>query len=111
VVFGQYAEYGKVDRKGNFYGYITKEQDTISVGDTLRIGIPSSPYGFIFLTQGGASVASWLSGNEVEIVKIESIGNEKRGFKIYFHFKGYGMMPVLIDYESALRTKEIEPIE
>ena len=42
------------------------------------------------------------------IEKLKTYGTRSSGFKIYAHFKGYGLLPVLIDYETALELGEIK---
>lgn len=115
INYDQVAFYNNVNRTAEFTKYITKSNDTLKVGDTLQIGLPSSnELGFNFISQGGQRVASRLANTEIVIDKIKSYaGNganvftKDKDFKIYLHFKGYGMLPVLIDYESALETGEI----
>lgn len=40
--------------------------------------------------------------------KLKTYGTKKTGFKMYAHFKGYGLLPVLIDYDTALELGEIK---
>jgi hypothetical protein len=91
-----------------FTEYITKQGDTLVVGDTLIIGVPTSDLGFVFISQGGLKVANKLSGNKVMINKFKTYGTKKQGFKVYALFGGYGLYPCLIDYETALEVGEIK---
>jgi len=62
---------------------------------------------FTFITQGNTGCGTIISNTKNIITKIKSIGSEKRGYKIFVLFKGYGLLPIYIDYESALETGEI----
>ena len=103
----QVAQYGKVNKKSTFDAYITKAGNTIKAGDTIHIKLPSTDTGFMYISQGQQKVSAMLADTKVEVDKIKSYGNKKRGYKVYLHFKGYGMLPVLIDYETALIADEI----
>lgn len=83
--------------------YVTKEGDTLTVGQPITLGIPTGAEGFRFLTQGNQPVANWLAGTEVTIHKFKKV----RG-KTYVLFKGYGLLPIYIDYEIARQTGEVE---
>jgi len=78
------------------------------VGDTLTIGIPTSDLGFIYIYQSGQPVLNTLSDKKVVVDKLKTYGTKKSGFKMYAHFKGYGLVPVLIDYDTALELGEIK---
>lgn len=105
--FSQKASYNKINSEGNFTEYQTKEGVILKIGDTLKIGYPRST-NFTFITQGGENVAAFLSNAKVVVTKLKSIGNKNRGFKMYALFKGYGLVPVYIDYDSAFETGEIK---
>lgn len=102
----QTAIYEKTKTSGNFKEYLTKEGQTLKIGDTIVIGYPLGKE-FTFLTQGNQPVAAFLSNNKVIVSNFKAVGSTSRGFKIYALFKGYGL-PVYIDYESALETGEIK---
>ena len=106
AVFAQNSNYKNLT-KGTFNSYESKTGVVFNVGDQIELGIPSSDFGFTFISQGGQRVSSSLAGNMVTILKLKTYGSKKRGYKMYAHFKGYGMVPVLIDLEMAQRTKEI----
>lgn len=93
---------------GTFNSYVTEDNHTINIGDTLTIGLPSIDRGFRWISQGGQFGANFLAGKKVVVDKLKTYGNKRQGYKMYVHFKGYGLLPVLIDYEIALRTKELE---
>jgi hypothetical protein len=105
-ISAQTARYNQVE-KGEYQSYISKHGDTINAGQQLTLGIPSTDYGFRFISQGGERVANFLSGKTVFIDKLKAWGNRRQGYKIYAHFSGYGMLPVLIDYDSAVETGEV----
>lgn len=103
----QVAEYGKVTGNGFYTAYVSKTGDIIHEGDTLVIGKPGGEFGFFYITQGGQRVQNWLSSKKVVITQIKSYGTKKRGYTLWAQFKGYGLIPVFIDYDNALQTGEI----
>ena len=92
--------------KGTFQSYTTKDGNTYRIGQQVEIGLPSSDNGFNWISQNGQKAANFLAGKTITISKLKTYGNKKQGFKMYAHFKGYGL-PVLIDLEVAERTGEI----
>ncbi|WP_188464402.1 hypothetical protein [Bizionia arctica] len=92
---------------GRYETYQTKEEQTISIGDKVEIGIPYGGKEFIFISQGNEYVKSRLAGDIVEIIKLEALSNNKTSYKMQAYFKGYGLLPVVIDLENALKVKEI----
>ncbi|UKM64748.1 hypothetical protein GSB9_01305 [Flavobacteriaceae bacterium GSB9] len=108
ITYSQTAEYGKLTHKSEYEIYLTKTGDTLKVGDTLTIGIPLSDLGFTYISQGGQRVSNTLSDKKVVVDKLKTYGTKKSGYKIYAQFKGYGLLPVLIDYDTALELGEIK---
>lgn len=108
IGYSQTAEYGKLANKSEYKIYLTKTGDTLKVGDTLTIGIPTSDLGFTFISQGGQRVSNTLSDKKVIVDKLKTYGTKNSGYKMYAHFKGYGLLPVLIDYDTALELGEIQ---
>ncbi|WP_076456656.1 hypothetical protein [Zobellia uliginosa] len=49
-----------------------------------------------------------MAGKPIVIDKLKTYGNKKSRYKMYAQFKGYGLLPVLIDYETALELGEIK---
>ena len=107
VSYCQKAEYNKVSEKSTFEEYLSKNNDIIKIGDTLIIGNPTSDLGFTYIFQGGQRVSNTLTTKKVIVTKIKSYGNQENGYKVYVHFTGYGIIPVLIDYETAFELGEI----
>lgn len=131
--FGQkpYGDYGqkiityedmKTITKGAFQNiecdvYNAKDGYFYKIGDTLKIGRPSSNKTFSFISNysalGGAENNGPLSvsnsGTNTIIKKIFVFGNKKMGFKIGFMGKGVcGICPSYsIDFEEAIATGEI----
>ncbi len=102
------AEYGKLPNgKNSFDTYITKAGRSISVGDTLLIGMPSSDNGFNHITQLGQKGAVFLADRKVVVHKIKTFKDKRFAQRAYICFKGYGMALVDVDYELALKTGEI----
>ncbi len=108
ISYSQTAEYGKLTKKSEYKMYITKHGDTLKAGENLTIGIPTSDLGFTYISQGGQRVSNTLADKKVIIDKLKTYGTKKNGYKIYAQFKGYGLIPVLIDYDTALEVGEIK---
>lgn len=89
-----------------FSQFKAKNGDLISIGDTLIIGKASSQFGFDFITQGGQRMHPSHAGKNITVTDLKEMG--KRGQeKTYLQFKGFGLVPVLIDYDNAFQTGEI----
>lgn len=93
--------------KGEFEIYISRSEIEFKVGDTLEIGLPANGDKYLFITQGNQPAGTVLTGALITIEKLKSFGSKKKGYKMYAMFKGYGMIPVAIDIESAIRVDEI----
>jgi lactate dehydrogenase-like 2-hydroxyacid dehydrogenase len=106
--YSQKAIYNKIYSQSNYTEYQTKDNHTLNIGDTLIIGYPRIGNAFTFITQGGEMTASYLSNSKITIHKIKTLGNSKRGYKTYIIFNTYGLIPVYIDYESAIETGELK---
>jgi hypothetical protein len=94
-------EAGKVNQ------YTSKTHQTLKVGDEIEIGLPYAGNIFVFITQQNLGVSADLSSSIVKVTEIEIIGNKKKGYKAYAKFKGYGALPVYINIEPAINSKEI----
>lgn len=110
LCIGQTFKFGEVQEK-NSKGdtYISKSGKTLKTGDKLTIGKPidDSKDTFSYITQGGVQVVRSLENNEIEIFRFQTFKQAAFSGKVYVAFKGYGLIPVLIDYESALESGEI----
>ena len=91
--------------------YITKMGDTIRTGQKVLIGLPSSDNGFNHITQGGQKAAVFLSDRVVTISQMRTYSDRRFEKRMYLQFKGYGLLPVDIDIELALKTGEVEMIK
>ncbi|MDR2223779.1 MAG: hypothetical protein LBE34_13755 [Flavobacteriaceae bacterium] len=108
ISFSQTAKYNNLLKNNeSFKEYISKNGDIIKVGDSLIIGKAMDPNGFRFISQGGGRMHQTHGGKQITISKIKSYGNEKSGFTIWIEFKGFGWIPVNVDYENALDAGEI----
>lgn len=97
--------------------YEGKDGYSYKIGDTLKIGRPSSNKTFAFLNEfslmGGPESNGPLdisqSGSNTIVKKIYVSGTKNSGFKITFQGKGIcGICPsYLIDFEQAIATGEI----
>ena len=100
--------------------YTAKDGYSYKVGDTLKIGRPSSNKTFAYITSGGTAAAlsgqapQGLTANSsggITFIKRIAVGGTKRmGFKMYVIGTGAcGLCPNnMIDFEQALATGEIE---
>ena len=85
------------------------------VGDTLKIGMPSSNKTFAFITEGSALQAPYQSpvssaGTNTVIKKIYVNGNNRMGYRITIVGKGIcGICPqYYINMEEAMASGEIK---
>lgn len=105
--YGQVAKYGEVKENGFYNTYIAKDGSSVSVGDTIKLGQPSGNDHFLFIQQGQQYVAPWLADKDVVVTQIKSYGNKNRGYTLFVQFKGYGLVPVFIQYDNALEAGEV----
>jgi hypothetical protein len=102
------ARYGEIPNgKNTFDTYIAQNGTQINVGDEITIGLPSSDDGFRFITQGGQKSADFLADRTITISQIRTYKDKRFAGQIYLQFKGYGLIPVDINYETALKAGEI----
>ena len=104
---GQEVKYGEVNGNGYYDTYYAKDGSAITVGDTIKLGQPSGNDHFLFIQQGGQYVAPWLADKEVVVTKIKSYGSKKKGYILFVQFKGFGMIPVYIQYDNAIGAGEV----
>ena len=64
----------------------------------------------LFIQQGGQYVAPWLADKDVIVTRIKSYGSKKKGYILFVQFKGFGMLPVFIQYDNAVEAGEVLPI-
>jgi len=95
--------------------YVAKDGHQYKVGDTLKIGRPSSNKTFAYIMEGNALVtpvpSSVSSSGSNSIIKKIAVGGTKRtGFKITIVGKGIcSLCPqYYIDFEEAVATGEIQ---
>ena len=124
-VFGQKTityEEMKTISKGTFENiecdvYVGKDGHSYKVGDTLKIGMPSSNKTYAFIQEGNALIAPKpadvsVSGNTTIIKKIYVGGTKRTGFTMYIVSKGMcGMCPqYYINLEEAFASKELKSL-
>jgi len=105
-LFSQTAHYKKLE-SGNFEKYISKSGRELNIGDTLLVKFPKLANTYTFITQGNLPCSTVLANTKNKITKIKVIGDKIKGYKTFMIFKGYGLLPVFIDYENALEIGEI----
>lgn len=94
-------------KSGTFQSYTSKSGITINVGDKIELGLPFGGNQFVFINQNRIGINANLSASIVEIIEIEVSGNDKKGYKAYAKFKGFGATPVFINLEPAINSQEI----
>jgi len=105
----------------DFDEYVGVDGHTYKIGDTLKIGRPSSNKTFAFIDQSfGAlsmiagtppeAVTASSSGTNSIIKRIYVVGTKRMGYKIYFIGKGWiGMGPqYYINVEEAIAVGELK---
>lgn len=100
--------------------YVAKDGHSYKVGDTLKVGRPSTNKTFGFLWSGSVAAALagqeptplpvTYSGNNAIIKKLQVGGTKRAGFKMSVVAKGMCAMcgNIFIDFEQALETGEIQ---
>jgi hypothetical protein len=100
-----------------FNSYLAQDNHLYKVGDTIKIGVPSSNKTFAFVEQGNA-----LSGLNPANVRIAStstiikriyiVGTKKSGYKVYFVGKGQFALDLqyYISVEDAINTQELKSL-
>lgn len=106
TISGQTAQFQNMKNQ-NYKAYITKAGDTIKVGDRVEIGLPYGADKYTFIFQGGVNAGTVLTGKTVKITKLKATGNDDMGYTMFALFKGFGLLPVEINLENALRVEEV----
>jgi hypothetical protein len=98
-----------------FDSYLGSDGYSYKVGDTLKIGMPSSNKTFAFITEGSALQAPYQSnvssaGTNTVIKKIYVNGNNRMGYRITIVGKGIcGICPqYYINMEEAMASGEVK---
>jgi len=105
-LFSQTVEYGKPLKKGYYTIYQAKDGTTVKVGDVLHINPPNGDH-YVFISQNGLHGGPVLANKDVVITKIRVYGLNKARPIVFMQFKGYGMIPLYIDYENAIEVGEV----
>ena len=99
--------------KGKFESYTSKSGDIYKVGDTLKIGTPSSGNGrFLYLTSVDISgqqlpVRANVSNTNAEIKKIRVAGSKRAGWKVTFQLKATAVSNYFIFAEDGFSSGEL----
>ena len=102
------AEFNNLTKAGRFTEYVSKSGEVITVGDSLQIGNPSNFERYVHLTQNDAYLRADQMNKKIQLKDINVSGDDKKGYDVYFVFKGLGATPVFVKYEDALQTNEIK---
>lgn len=105
-VFCQKNDFNQNIEEGNLESYTSKSGHIFKAGDLLQIGLPYANT-FVFITQGNIGVNSNLSNILVKLESVKAVKLQNGYIKYYAIFKGFGLVPVYIDIESAILSKEI----
>jgi hypothetical protein len=102
IIFFLFISISCFSQNNKLSEYKTKAGLIIYVNDSIAIAYPRLGNEFSFITQGNRSTGTIIANTKVKITKIKKING-----KYFLEFKGYGLLPVYIEYESALETGEI----
>lgn len=90
---------------------VTSEGDTLRVGQTITLGLPSEKGSFRYISQGAMPVSRSLTKNKVKIHKIQLVSSKESSnseSELIVFFKGYGMLAARIQWELARATGEVD---
>ena len=113
-MFGQDVNFSDLAtaKRGEYKSYTSKDGTVYKIGDTIKIGFPSSEKTFAFVTTGDGiwtpvqRVQAGASGQRSEIKKIIVDGTKRTGYVVYLKTKAnIGQYTIQID--NAVATKEI----
>lgn len=104
------AEFGNLTKAGTFTEYLSQNGTVITVGDTLQVGNPSNFEKYAHITQNDAYLRAEQMNKKLVLKTINVSGDAKKGYSVYFTFKGLGATPVFVKYEDAFQTHEIVPL-
>jgi hypothetical protein len=107
ICFSQTGKFNELNEEGKLTEYISKDGSIFKVDEKILIGYPWNKEYFLFLTQGNNNADSKLSNSILKINKIEVFKLSNGFLKAYIVSKDFGMIPLYIDIESAIETKEI----
>lgn len=102
------AEFGNLIKAGSYTEYVSKNGETISIGDSLQIETPSNIEKYAHITQNDAYLRADQMNKKLKIKAINVSGDDKKGYMTFFTCKGLGATPVFVKYEDALQTNEIK---
>lgn len=105
--FGQSITNSDNMKEGTYKEYVSKNGIIIKENQKIKIGYPSNGNKFTYITQGNELADSKLNNTLVEVSKIEVIKLQNNFCKAYIYFKGFGLIPVIIDIEAALHFQEV----
>jgi hypothetical protein len=97
-----------------FESYVSKDGTEFKVGGKVKMGLPSAQTSFAYVQHidplAGVSVLGANYANrEVEIKKIQVVGNLKKGYKVWVITNGgIALAKLYFDVEPAIQTKEIK---
>lgn len=97
-----------------FEKYISKDGTLFQVGGKVKMGLPSDSRKFVYVLHvdpiaGVSDVGTNYANREVEIKKIQVVGNLKKGYKVWVITDGgIALAKLNFDIETALQTKEVK---
>ena len=107
----KYSDLVTITKNGNYTSYVSKDGTVYKIGDKLTIGFPSSNKTFAFISSNQGKDAypftSSAVGDQIEIKKIQVIGNKRIGYKVLFINNRF-LNSTLIAIENAIASGEIK---
>lgn len=94
--------------KTKFKEVITSEGDTLRIGQSIQLGMPTGTSAFRYISQGSLPVSRSLTKMKVQIHKLQMVHSENAESELIVSFKGYGMLPLRIEWEAAREHGEVD---
>jgi len=115
--FGQELKFSDLSSDLNskqFEKYTAKDGTVFQIGGKVKMGLPSDSRKFVYVLHvdpiaGVSDVGANYANKEVEIKKIQVVGNLKKGYKVWVITDGgIALAKLNFDIETALQTKEVK---
>ena len=94
-----------------FESYVSKDGTEFKVGGKVKMGLPSDARQFVYVQSvdplaGTSPILPNYTNREVEIKKIQVVGNLKKGYKVWVITNGgIALAKLYFDVEPAIQTK------
>lgn len=104
--FGQEIEYNKPIKNGSYMIYLSKDNVTVKVGDSVHINAPESNI-YKYITFQGIAATTAITNKTFQITRIKAYYTKKLGALVVVGIIGKGLKTVWIDYENAITANEV----